>query len=135
MSEPLTDLSQILATMTVTERGRWVYAVDLDVPKFVKVLARISEDEGETVIVDAEQADSLGLGDEPVFTCLTLQVHSALESVGLTKTVSELLADNGIPCNILAGYYHDHLLVPADKAASAKELLEALAESKRISKD
>ena len=53
----------------------------------------------------------------------------ALEAVGLTAAVSQALAQAGISCNIVAGYYHDHLFVPADEAKRALEVLEALARS------
>jgi len=46
---------------------------------------------------------------------ITLMVHSALDSVGLTAAVTRQLADEGISCNVVAGYFHDHLFVPADR--------------------
>jgi hypothetical protein len=47
--------------------------------------------------------------------------------VGLTAAVSGVLADAGISCNILAGFHHDHLLVPEDDLDSALEVLVNLA--------
>ncbi|MDT7624031.1 MAG: uncharacterized protein QOF99_4932, partial [Pseudonocardiales bacterium] len=41
--------------------------------------------------------------------------------------VSAQLATGGISCNVVAGYHHDHLFVPADRAADALALLTALA--------
>jgi hypothetical protein len=32
----------------------------------------------------------------------------------------------GIPCNVLAGFHHDHLLVPVDKADHCIAVLSAL---------
>lgn len=32
----------------------------------------------------------------------------------------------GIPCNVLAGFHHDHLLVPVDKADNCIAVLSAL---------
>ena len=46
-------------------------------------------------------------------------MHSALEAVGLTAAVATALAAAGIPANVLAGYSHDHLLVPEDRADDA----------------
>ena len=54
-------------------------------------------------------------------------MHSALDAVGLTAAVSTALADAGISCNVLAGFHHDHLVVPADRATDALALLSALA--------
>ena len=51
----------------------------------------------------------------------------ALDAVGLTAAVSTALASAGIACNVLAGYFHDHLIVPADRAADALDVLTRLA--------
>ena len=59
---------------------------------------------------------------------LTLRVHSALEAVGLTAAFSAALGERDIPCNVLAGTFHDHLLVPVDRADDAVDALEALRE-------
>lgn len=60
------------------------------------------------------------------FACITLTVHSALDSVGLTALVATRLAEQQISCNVIAGYHHDHLLVPADRADDAVALLTGL---------
>ncbi|NOX29081.1 MAG: ACT domain-containing protein, partial [Actinobacteria bacterium] len=58
--------------------------------------------------------------DVPVrLAWLTLTVHSSLEAVGLTAAVSARLTDVDIPCNVIAGYHHDHLLVPVDRVDEA----------------
>jgi len=60
-----------------------------------------------------------------------LDVNSALDAVGLTAAVSSALAAHGIPCNVLAGYHHDHLLVPIERAELAIAILDALSEAHR----
>ena len=84
-------------------------------------------DEGETTayVVDADSS----LGEQAPFRAawLTLTVHSALEAVGLTAAVATALAGAGIPANVLAGFYHDHLLVPEDRADDAIAVLRSLA--------
>ncbi len=40
------------------------------------------------------------------------------------ENLAEVLAV--IVCNVIAGYYHDHLLVPEDKAEQAEALIAAL---------
>jgi hypothetical protein len=57
---------------------------------------------------------------------ITLTVHSDLEAVGLTAAVSVALGAAGISCNVVAGTYHDHLFVPAQKAADAMAALRKL---------
>ena len=52
----------------------------------------------------------------PVVTpmkCITLNVYSDLEGVALTAAVAGALADNNIPCNLIAAYHHDHIYVPS----------------------
>ena len=85
------------------------------------------EREGITVILPKNQADELALPYSFVSRWITLTVHSALESVGLTAAVSQALAQAGISCNIVAAYYHDHLFVPARDAGQALEILQSLA--------
>jgi len=52
-------------------------------------------------------------------------VHSSLEAVGLTAAVSARLTSAGISCNVLAGFEHDHLLVPVERADDAVSALTA----------
>ena len=90
------------------------------------VAAVIAEDEGPTVIATVVRA---GLEEWPHdFTAswLTIDVHSALQAVGLTATFSRQLGRAGIPCNVIAGFFHDHILVPVDKTDAAVEVIEAL---------
>ncbi|MFT3878132.1 MAG: ACT domain-containing protein [Gemmatales bacterium] len=54
---------------------------------------------------------------------ITLEVYSDLSGVGLTAAVSGVLAKAGISCNVVAGYHHDHLFVPAGRGQEAVKLL------------
>jgi hypothetical protein len=58
---------------------------------------------------------------------ITLQVHSALDGVGLTAAVAGALAAEGIPCNMIAATHHDHVFVPVALAERAVAVLEARA--------
>lgn len=49
-----------------------------------------------------------------VASWISLQVHSELGAVGLTAAFSEALTQAGVSCNVLAGFYHDHILVPKE---------------------
>ena len=53
-------------------------------------------------------------------------MHTALDAVGLTAAVATALAEHGIPANVIAGFYHDHLLVPEDRADDAVAVLRGL---------
>ncbi len=58
---------------------------------------------------------------------ITLEVHSALEAVGLTAAVARVLTDAGIPSNVIAALHHGHLFAPVDRAGEALAALEGLA--------
>ncbi|MDO6749961.1 ACT domain-containing protein [Gilvimarinus sp. 1_MG-2023] len=46
--------------------------------------------------------------------------------VGLTALISTTLAQHGISCNVVAGYYHDHFFVPKIKQDLALDVLNSL---------
>ncbi|TDQ52988.1 ACT domain-containing protein [Actinorugispora endophytica] len=125
-----TDLALMLRTLTVTRRpGRYVF-VTVDEERAAglrgKAAASVVEDEGATLVLPAEAADAEGLPYDFVAAWLTLDVRSALEAVGLTAAFSAALAGAGISCNVLAGFHHDHLLVPEDRAEDALAALAGL---------
>lgn len=122
----------MLATMRPELRpGEFVFAVVEDPAALgaVEPLATVREDEGLTVVLAREQADALGLSYDYVAAWITLRVHSALDAVGLTGAFSGALAEAGLSCNVIAGYHHDHLLVPAEQAETALSVLDALSRS------
>ncbi|WP_337060338.1 ACT domain-containing protein [Kineococcus sp. G2] len=99
-----------------------------DLPAGLVPEATVAEDEGLTLVLPAERAGELG---EPVtegerYAWLTLRVHSALDAVGLTAAVSAALAAAGVPANVIAGRFHDHVLVPVAQADEALRVLTAL---------
>ena len=89
-------------------------------------LCAFAEAEGLTLVLPKSRADAAGCGYEGVFRCITLEVHSSLDAVGLTAAVSQALAAAGIPANVVAAYYHDHVFVPALRADEALAALQAL---------
>ncbi|MHA6492684.1 ACT domain-containing protein [Pseudomonas borbori] len=93
----------------------------------VKPLGRFHEREGLSVIIQRQQAEHLGLACSPSFAWITLQVHSALDAVGLTAAVATALSGAGISCNVVAGYYHNHIFVAKADADAAIEALRLLA--------
>jgi hypothetical protein len=89
-------------------------------------LASIREHEGLSLVIERSRARAAQVGDEPVFRMISLNVHSSLEAVGLTAAVASALAGQGISANMLAGYFHDHILVPAADAERALDVLKSL---------
>jgi len=88
----------------------------------------VHEEEGTTYVLAQDAADRQGLAYDFVASWITLRVHSSLVAVGLTAAVSDALAQRGISCNVLAGFHHDHLLVPTWRRDEALEILRGLAE-------
>ncbi|WP_441246376.1 ACT domain-containing protein [Kitasatospora sp. McL0602] len=123
------DLQKLLGGMhPVLNPGRYVYCtLPAKIPSGLRPIVTVTEAEGPTVVVAQEEADSLGLRYDYVAAWITLQIHSALEAVGLTAAVATRLADHGISCNVVAGFHHDHLFVAADDADRALAALRGLA--------
>ena len=92
-------------------------------------LATIVELEGTTVVLRRQDADSEFLPYDFVARWITLTAHSSLETVGLTATIALALAEAGVSSNVLAGFHHDHLLVPAHQAEMSMTVLRELARS------
>jgi uncharacterized protein len=123
------DLRRLLACLEPVQRaGTFVFAVvdDQAVLQDVAPEATVREDEGLGVVLRREHADRLGIAYDYAAAWITLHVHPALDAVGLTAAVSTALADAGMSCNVIAGYHHDHLLVPEDRAAQAIAVLSDL---------
>tara|TARA_A200000113_G_scaffold224337_1_gene241985 strand:- start:1014 stop:1418 length:405 start_codon:yes stop_codon:yes gene_type:complete len=92
-----------------------------------EVICTFKEKEGFTLILERSRADQLGLRYNFIASWITLEVHSSLNAVGLTSLFTTELADNGISCNVIAGYYHDHIFV------STKDSLKTLGILKHLS--
>jgi hypothetical protein len=123
------DPKRLLASLEPVQRaGEFVFAVidDVALLEGVAAEATVHEEEGLTAVLRREQADRLGIAYDYVAAWITLRVHSALDAVGLTAAISTALADAGLSCNVIAGYHHDHLLVPADRASEAISVLSDL---------
>jgi predicted N-acetyltransferase YhbS len=123
-----TNLQALLSTLRpVLRDGEYVYVLwPHGRPLEPGIQAAVREAEGLTVVLPRETADSLGLPYDFVAAWITLEVHSALEAVGLTAAVGNALTDARISCNVLAGFHHDHLLVPVADAPRALEVLHEL---------
>ena len=124
------DLKRLIANMSpVLGEDTYVFATlpGRDIPPGLSPRMTMQENEGMTVIVTRDAARAAGL--DHVFACrmITLNVHSALDAVGFLAQVTSRLAGLGMGVNPVAGYYHDHLFVPEDRADGAMRALQELA--------
>jgi hypothetical protein len=100
---------------------------DFRLPTGLSAFCTIREREGLTAVVERTDAVDLGLSCTYDARLITLSVHSSLEAVGFIAVISHKLAVAGIPCNVIAGYCHDHILVPVDRAHDAMAVLHEIA--------
>lgn len=89
-------------------------------------LATFREAEGVSVVLEENTAQLAGLHVLFRAAWITLTVRSELSAIGLTAAVATALAHAGIPCNVVAAAFHDHLFVPVESANLAMEVLQAL---------
>lgn len=125
-----TSLTTLLRSMSPQlNAGEYVFCtlVDGQFPEGLEIVGSIREQEGLTVILERSQAERAGFGFDYVAAWITLNVHSALEAVGLTAAFASALGKAGISCNVIAGYYHDHLFVGQADAERAMQVLRDLA--------
>ncbi len=126
-----TSLTTLIRSMTPTlNEGAYVFCSLTDATQLQgeQPLGSFQEREGLTVILPHQQAEHLQLEIDYVAAWLTLEVHSALAAVGLTAAVAGALANAGISCNVIAGYYHDHLFVTHTDGPRALAVLQQLAD-------
>jgi hypothetical protein len=90
------------------------------------------EKEGITIVVRKEFADANGLACSAEMAWITLTVHSSLDAVGLTAAFSAALAKENLSCNVVAGFYHDHIFVAAKDALKAMDTLYRFAEKRDV---
>ena len=124
-----THLARLLQSMTPQlNPGQYVFCC---VPaeqdcNALQPIASLREGEGLSRILARDTADAHGLSYDYVAAWITLQVHSSLAAVGLTAAFSAALAQAGISCNVVAGFHHDHIFVPIERAERALSTLRAL---------
>jgi uncharacterized protein len=125
------DLSKLLKTLKPKlHTGRYVFCTIKNIADIdnADVVLIFKEEEGYTIVVDKQLADQLNLAYNFISSWITLTVHSSLEAVGLTSAFSQALANENISCNVVAGYFHDHLFVDERDAERALTILKKLSD-------
>ena len=121
------NLNALLNNMTpILNKGHFVFA-SVKNPKTINLedaLGIFREKEGTTIILEQCKADELNLKYDFIASWITLSVHSSLDAVGLTASFSNALANESISCNVVAGFYHDHIFVNHKHAQKAMLVLQ-----------
>jgi hypothetical protein len=125
-----TDLATLLAELTpALNPGSFVFCEFADPPtpdELAQAVATFREDEGVTLVLAQTDAVAMNIASDRMsapMAWITLTVHSSLDAVGLTAAVADRLTREGISCNVIAAFFHDHLFVPVDRAADAMHAL------------
>ncbi|OUS36776.1 hypothetical protein A9Q94_07900 [Rhodobacterales bacterium 56_14_T64] len=131
MSNIAETKSDMISKMTPElQPGCFVFATipDGNVPSDLTqtAISVFNEKEGVSLILPLDVAEGAGISVEDKMCCITLNVYSSLQGVGLTAAVSNALGESGIPCNMVAAYHHDHVFVPAEKSDQAMQVLVSL---------
>ncbi|MCX6319718.1 MAG: ACT domain-containing protein [Bacteroidetes bacterium] len=123
------NIAVLLQTMKpALQEGDYVFCTvaNIDQINLSDIIFLFREAEGYTVVLAKELAEGLQLPYTYVAAWITLTVHSSLEAVGLTAAFATALANENISCNVVAGYYHDHLFVDKKDADKAMDVLHRL---------
>jgi len=121
------DLRTLLALLRPSARDEpVVYAAVRHGFDPTGALAAVWEEEGLTVVMLQDDADDAGIGYDFVGAWITLTAPSDLAAVGLTAKVADALGERGIACNMLSGFFHDHVIVPWERREDALQALGGL---------
>ncbi len=124
-----TDLALLIKGMTpILNKGDYIFATVKDISAIDRndTICEFNEEEGVSVVIEKRKADELMLDYTFISTWITLKIHSSLDAIGLIALVSKVLAKNHISCNVIAGYYHDHIFVAKKDAIRAINVLTDL---------
>ena len=127
-----TNLKLLIKGMQpILNTGEYVFCSLKDISQISRndTLCEFKEAQGTTIVINRKKADSLGLKYHYIAHWISLKVHSSLEAVGLTAIISNELAKNNLSCNIIAGYFHDHIFIDRKFSKKALKVLTLLSEN------
>ena len=127
-----TDLPTLLSSLKPTlQPTTYVFTT---IPQFTApfpipltdILMWFREAEGITLIIEKHIAEKHAW--EYTFPCrlITLTIHSSLEAVGMMAHITSKLAEQGLSCNPVSAYFHDHLFVDEKNVEQAMTVLREM---------
>lgn len=126
------ELDTLLQNMEpILNEGEYIFATVSDIESIPRsmTICEMKEQEGITVVLTKQDAEELGLSFDYIASWITLNIHSSLEAVGLTAAFATALAKQEISCNVIAGYYHDHIFIDKKDEEKAMNVLTELSKS------
>ena len=129
MTSGETDLQKLLKNLKPERHpGEFVFCTVSDITKVntAAIIMTFLEKEGITIIIPKSEADRLKLPYTFIVAWITFTVNSSLQAVGLTAAFSKALAGQGISCNVVAAFHHDHIFVDTKDTEAAMKVLTAL---------
>ena len=125
MAGELKLLKLIKGMAPVLNEGEYVFTTlkDADLVPRSETICEFKEHEGITIVLERRKADHYNLSYSYTASWITLCIHSSLDAVGLIALISNELMTQNIGCNVISGYYHDHLFVAKKDAQKALKVL------------
>ena len=119
-----TDLTTLLKSMRPKLVDEQYVFISINNAKYgdgleLNPIGMFMEEEGMTLVVPKQSAIEHRHSFDSIFKCITLTIHSSLDAVGLTAAFANKLKAHNISANVIAGFYHDHIFVQAEKAEQA----------------
>lgn len=110
--------------------GNYVFCTTKDLKQFniSEIILFFRADERLPLILEEQVADSLQLDYPFISSWITLTVHSSLEAVGLPVAFSKALTNENISCNVVAGYFYNHIFIDRKDAKKAMTILNKFSE-------
>lgn len=130
-----TNLDKLIANMEpILNEGDYVFVTVFNTSSISRAITicEVKEKEGTTVVLTKKDAELLELPFDYVASWITLNIHSSLDAVGLTAAFATELGQNNISCNVIAGYYHDHIFVAKKDAQKALQVLRLMSKKRKL---